>query len=236
MAGDWIKLEHTTPDKPEIVTLAALLKIDQDAVTGKLFRIWAWADQNSLAGNPVAITDAFLDRLTMCAGFAAAMRKVGWLSGKAGSLVFPNFERHNGKTAKERAMSNRRASRFRNGNVTVAPLLKPLPEKRREEYNTGTHTPPGARIPTARSSGAIEELAAHALGIGLPASDGQWCHDKWEGNGWTNKGGPIKDWKATMRSWKAQGFLPSQKAAAGHSPPKKPTAEPTSRPWDKGVQ
>ena len=38
MAGDWIKVEHTTPDKPEVVKLADMIGIDQDAVVGKLLR------------------------------------------------------------------------------------------------------------------------------------------------------------------------------------------------------
>lgn len=244
MAGDWIKLEHTTPDKPEVVTLAALLQIDQDAVTGKLFRIWAWADQNSLSGVPVSITGAFLDRLTSCKGFAAALRAVGWLSGDDGNLLFPNFERHNGMTAKERALVNRRMAKSRAVTlaashempkradvVTLAASQKPNKNRnqRREEKstNTGTYKPPG-REPLARAGGTLAELEAYAVEIGLPASDGTACFEKWEGNGWTNKGAPIRDWRATMRSWKRQGFLDSQKAAtkAGRSPPRDPNAIP----------
>jgi hypothetical protein len=40
MAGDWIKIEISTPDKPEVAIIAECLKIDPDAVVGKLFRIW----------------------------------------------------------------------------------------------------------------------------------------------------------------------------------------------------
>jgi len=40
MAGDWIKVEHWTPDKPEIFRLADELEIDPDAVVGKLVRLW----------------------------------------------------------------------------------------------------------------------------------------------------------------------------------------------------
>lgn len=137
MAGDWIKFESTTPDKPEVVAMASVLGIDQDAVVGKLMRLWVWADQNSVNGNGVTVTSSFLDRITFCPGFAKAMRDVGWLSGDDGAMSLPNFERHNGKTAKERAVTNRRVAdhRIRNGEsnavVTPAPLPKPLPEKRR---------------------------------------------------------------------------------------------------------
>ena len=129
MAGDWIKLEHSTPDKPEIVRMAQLLEMDQDAVCGKCLRVWIWADQQTVDGNALSVTDAFLDRLTFCPGFAVALRKVGWLSGREGHLTVPNFDRHNGQTAKKRALSKDRTQKSRNApSVTDA-----LPEKRREE-------------------------------------------------------------------------------------------------------
>ena len=144
MAGDWIKLEVTTPDKPEVVMMAAILKADQDAVVGKLIRIWVWADQNSVDGAAVPVTECFLDKLAGRRGFAVALRRVGWLGGAEGSLTFPGFGRHNGKSAKARSEGNRRVAKHRNGNrnVTVETLQKPLPEKRREEKNTPSECPP----------------------------------------------------------------------------------------------
>lgn len=54
----------------------------------------------------------------------------------------------------------------------------------------------------------IEE---YCRSLGLPISDGTACFNKWVGNGWTNRGEGIRDWKATIRSWKLQGYLPSQR-------------------------
>lgn len=124
--------------------MAERLKIDPDSVVGKLIRVWVWADQNSVDGNEISVTDSFLDRLAHRKGFAKAMRSAGWLTGKDGGLIFPAFERHNGTTAKARAETNRRVAnhRKRNGNVTEKALQKPLPEKRREEKNTPTECNP----------------------------------------------------------------------------------------------
>ena len=108
MATHWIKLEHTTPDKPEIVTLSTLLKIHRDAVVGKLMLIWIWADQHSVDGKDMAVTTAFLDRLTSRKGFCAALRAAGWLDGVDGALTLVNFTNHNGATAKTRSIDNRR--------------------------------------------------------------------------------------------------------------------------------
>jgi hypothetical protein len=55
------------------------------------------------------------------------------------------------------------------------------------------------------------EIEAFCESIGLPKSDGEVVFNKWQGNGWVNGGKPIKDWKATIRAWKGQGYMPSQK-------------------------
>jgi hypothetical protein len=129
MAADWVKVEHVTPDKPEIDQIARMLNLDHDCVFGKCVRLWIWADQQSLDGNALSVTESFLDRVVFCPGFANALRKVGWLTGREGHLSVPNFTRHNGQTAKNRAQTNARVKRNRNArSVTEA-----LPEKRREE-------------------------------------------------------------------------------------------------------
>jgi uncharacterized protein YdaU (DUF1376 family) len=64
---------------------------------------------------------------------------------------------------------------------------------------------------TSKSICTLDEAISFAVELGLPASDGEACFHKWEGNGWTNGGKKIKDWKATIRSWNAAGYLPSQK-------------------------
>jgi hypothetical protein len=136
VAGDWIKVEHTLPDKEEVDLIANRLKIDHDAVVGKLIRIWVWADQHTVNGNAVRVTEAFLNRLTNCPGFAESLLEVGWLARRNGRLSLPNFDRHNGQTAKSRALGGERVKRLRNGSS----VTKALPEKRREEKNSGiTH-------------------------------------------------------------------------------------------------
>jgi hypothetical protein len=65
-----------------------------------------------------------------------------------------------------------------------------------------------------KARGTIEEVVEFSKSIGLPESDGEYLFHKWEGNGWTNGGSPVKNWKATIRSWVKGKFLPSQKAPA----------------------
>lgn len=120
MAGSWIKITHETPDKPEIVQLAELLHIDHDAALGKCIRFWIWADQQTIDGDNLVVSPSFIDRLTSCPGFAAGLLKVGWLSSRNSRTSIPNFDRHNGQSAKQRALTFDRSKRFRNAK-TVAP-------------------------------------------------------------------------------------------------------------------
>ncbi|EGE0300373.1 DnaT-like ssDNA-binding domain-containing protein [Escherichia albertii] len=139
MASSWIKVEVITPDKPEIFQIAEILGIDPDAVLGKLVRIWAWADQQTIDGNAGSVTKGVLDRLAFITGFADALISVGWLAYHDGKLTLPNFERHNGESSKKRALTNRRVAEHRKRvtqKVTPAALQKELPEEEEDIYKT----------------------------------------------------------------------------------------------------
>lgn len=135
MASSWIKVEVITPDKPEIFQIAEILNIDPDAVLGKLVRIWAWADQQTVDGNAGSVTKGVLDRIAFITGFADALIAVGWLAYDGNKLILPNFERHNGESSKKRALTNRRVAAHRKNEtqkVTLAALQKALPEEEEE--------------------------------------------------------------------------------------------------------
>lgn len=145
MAFAWIKIEDSTPDKPEVWKMAERLGIDADAVVGKLVRVWIWADHQTLDGNAVSVTSALLDRCAGVTGFAAAMAEVGWLKVSAEGLSFINFDRHNGETAKKRALTRRRVERHRFCNadsVTETPIGNAggVNKRREEKKNKKTET------------------------------------------------------------------------------------------------
>jgi hypothetical protein len=140
MAGDWIKLQKDTPDKPEVLAIAARMNLDQDAVVGKLVRIWAWFDTHTVDGNALSVTYALLDRLAGVTGFAEQMAFVGWLNQEGHVLSLPNFDYHNGVTAKKRALGKNRQDKHRSNDKSDAEsnassVTNALPEKRREEKN-----------------------------------------------------------------------------------------------------
>jgi hypothetical protein len=61
----------------------------------------------------------------------------------------------------------------------------------------------------------IQEVVEFSLSIGLTSKDGEgfyWGKESANPGGqWMNGKTPLRDWKATMRNWKARGFFESQK-------------------------
>lgn len=140
MAGDWLKFDKSTPDKPEVFEIAGALEIDPDAVVGKLLRVWSWFDSHTDDGNAPVTVEPLLDRLAGVPGFVKATIAVGWLLSDGKHLRISNFERHNGETAKTRALGKNRTQKHRSGSNAkrdakgnAPPVTDALPEKRREE-------------------------------------------------------------------------------------------------------
>ena len=134
MSGDWIKIEVCLPDKPEVWAMSEALKLDPDAVVGKLIRVWAWFDAHTDDGNANRVTCAFIDRIISHQNFAKAMIDVGWLHQNDAGLMQPKFEKHNGESAKKRAEAAQRQAIYRKKKARNAKsVTKVLPEKRREE-------------------------------------------------------------------------------------------------------
>lgn len=209
MAGDWIKIENVTPDKPEVFQMAESLGIDPDAVTGKLLRIWIWADQQTEDGNARGVTRLLLDRITGVSGFADALLSVGWLNETDEGLSFTNFDRHNGKTAKQRALTNRRVAESRkkkrssNADGNAQSNADTVTESvTREEKRRGTTTSSPARDDRPRFRMDLDwqpsaQMAARLKISGVPPDiltneslgefksywltrDDELTHDQWE--------------------------------------------------------
>lgn len=66
--------------------------------------------------------------------------------------------------------------------------------------------------PSVHTHPSLEECKDFCTKLDLPERDGEWFFYKCQGNGWTNNGKAIKDWKATIRAWKEAGYMASQKA------------------------
>jgi hypothetical protein len=224
MAGDWIKMRWNLAGDPDVIEIAAATKLDEFGVIGRLHAVWSWLDQHSADGTNVRIVSAFLDRLTACPGFAEAMRTVGWLTGRDGSLTFPGYEVHNGESAKLRASETKRKQAQRNGqrgrprtrdkcpddDGTNVPDIPGL-EKRREEIDN-THTArEGVR------GWSCEAVKAAGDRVGIPEEVCKAYHDDREGAGWIDaKGRAIvsmpHDLATFWRHWQSRDAEKASKA------------------------
>lgn len=99
----YMPIRLNLPDDDDVHAMADRLKIDSDEVVGKLIRVWAWAQQNSVDGS-LRASERAVDKVATAKGFAAAMMEVNWLT-KAddGRLIIPKWDKWNSKAAKKRA-------------------------------------------------------------------------------------------------------------------------------------
>ncbi|WP_285435597.1 DnaT-like ssDNA-binding domain-containing protein [Pseudomonas sp. fls2-241-R2A-110] len=174
MAGDWIKFELTTLDKPEVCQIADLADIDPDAVVGKLMRVWGWFDQQTENGNAPSVSKKLLDRLVGVIGFCEHMKSVAWMIELNGVISLPHFDRHNGKTAKNRLLTAKRVANHKasigksNASNVSGALPKEDVEKNKESLSAQAAVDP--RMPSEMTLDWVPDdtlLKTYALHRGL---------------------------------------------------------------------
>lgn len=149
MAGEWLKFDASTPDKPEVLAITVAMGWDDpDLTVGKLLRVWRWFDQQTIDGNAPGVTSALLDRLLGVTGLCEAMAKVGWLVITDDGISLPNFDRHNGKTAKDRALTAKRVANHKtnakgNGKGNAVSVSDALPREEKKRINKTPLPPSG---------------------------------------------------------------------------------------------
>lgn len=144
--------------------MAGILSIDPDAVVGKLLKVWRWFDAHTESGNATGVTFALVDSKAGVNGFAEAMNFVGWLIQDGRELRLPNFYRHNGKTAKNRALTAKRVASHKGksnaeGNAEVTVDALPREEKRREEKSI----PSSSAAPSDRVTERLATVTGEAI-------------------------------------------------------------------------
>jgi hypothetical protein len=144
MAGDWIKMRTALANDPAVIAIALDLDKSEFEVVGMLHHLWSWADSQSQDGHVKRVTEKWIDRYVHHAGFAKSMSGAGWLVIEESGITFPNFERHNGESAKKRAEAaerqrisreNKRLGIVTDSSQDTCDKSVTREEKRREEKN-----------------------------------------------------------------------------------------------------
>jgi hypothetical protein len=140
MAGDWIKMRADLFTHPKVVRISSALQADTLRTVGGLMSVWCLFDAHSEDGALLGYTPETIDQHLRWPGFASAMAAVGWLQETPESLVLPEFETHNGASAKRRAQDSERKRNVRNLSACEADKTRTREEKRREEIvNNASH-------------------------------------------------------------------------------------------------
>lgn len=176
MAGDWIKMRVDLADDPAVIGMASYLKMDEYEIIGRLHKLWSWADKHSTDGFVPHITQKWIDKHLEKSGFSSQMASVGWLVFDATGVTFPNFERHNGKSAKSRAENTERARLSRKKcDKAVTGSARSSHKKRdenvtREEKRREESKPP---IPTMSEIGKTLEVVEGKKPVAIDPDTGE---------------------------------------------------------------
>lgn len=243
MAGDWIKFRTNLSRDPAVVGISSRIKRDILHTLGALSCVWGVFDEQTTDGILQGYTPEHMDMVIGSAGFSDAMISVGWLIHDERGLVMPNFDRHNGQSAKtrltnaarqkvSRSVRDKTVTREEKRREDIKPLSSgddqgqlPGTDDQAEPVPTKQKSPKGSRwksdepVPT--------EWLDDAMTKGMNLSFAKLEAEKFV-NYWTAATGAkaVKaDWRATWRNW-----VLSALARAGangqpaHQQPKTPRA------------
>lgn len=109
----WIKMRTNLLDHPKVVRMARALKLktkrERLQIVGGLWAVWITFDEHSVDGVLEGYTmETMDDNLGGWRGFSEAMAEVKWLVCSEDGLTMPEFDEHNGQSAKRRAQDAKR--------------------------------------------------------------------------------------------------------------------------------
>lgn len=146
MAGDWLKMTHALPEKPEVLAIAGRTGLSRFEVVGRLFILWRWFDNNTVDGNALGVTSVTLNECLFGyqsdTNFVSAVVSAHWLTENDDGIGVVKFDEHISESAKTRAQTAKRVAKSKvktgnaEGNASTVTKTVPREEKRREEINT----------------------------------------------------------------------------------------------------
>ena len=111
--ASWIKVQVTLPESPKIFRLARLLGVGRMEALGYAVRWFCWLDTHCANGS-TELTESDVDALIGRVGITRAFCELEWASVDAeGYVLVLDFDKHNGKSSKQRAENQARVAAFR---------------------------------------------------------------------------------------------------------------------------
>lgn len=187
MAADWIKWVKGLSRRREVLAMARTLKKDRRVIACACMELWEWADENTVDGVVVGVTEKDIDEQVGIRGFAKSLlsTEVGWLEISSNGVRFVHWDRHNGESAKKRATETERKRQQRVTSDDVPENVgqiadksgtkdgqKAGPEKRREEERREEPDHPTSP----------EDISSLALTLQKPGgAETRWGDVEWSG-------------------------------------------------------
>jgi len=109
----WIKIETSTPNKPEIRAAARACGISRAEAFMAFFTTWAYFDEHCSDGFIGGLIPEDVDEISGVKGFGNALADVGWLAFDRSGMTIANWSRHNGTSAKQRSLTLNRVQTLR---------------------------------------------------------------------------------------------------------------------------
>lgn len=156
----WIKMRTNLKNDPDVIRIGALTGQGITTVLGALYLLWSWADEHTRDGYAPGVTREWIDRYVECERFSDALEKVGWLTVTDDGIQIPNFERHNGSSAKKRSSAQKRMTAMRERRY-AASVTTASPDKIREDKKIQTPLVFPSTLDTAEFRTAWEEWTAY---------------------------------------------------------------------------
>ena len=222
MAGDWIKMRCGLTTHPKVVRIMSVLcpqnsgqmsaicpegvrvLSDKLRVVGGLHAVWSIFDSHSEDGVLRGYTPEIMDSMIGFDGFSNALIAVGWLTyDPSFGLQVPDFQAHNGQSAKRRAEDQKRKKNVRkNSDKSPQSVLNlsasDADEKRTREEKRRYNTPkvPKGTSPDLSGS-ALALLRARALFRIRPSTPLDSSEERtWKKNKGAVVETPEADWQA----------------------------------------
>lgn len=121
MAGDWIKVEKVTPDKPEMRLIARACGVSRAEAFLAWFRLWSHFDDMIENGFLAGFTRDDADEMGRLKGLGLALDQTGWVIFEEHGCTVVKWDVHNGASAKTRITKSARKAYERSKNAKIHP-------------------------------------------------------------------------------------------------------------------
>ena len=227
----WIESHQTLKNHPKTLMLCDILSIARPAAIGHLHLLWWWCIDYAPSGELSRFSDTQIAMASEWPGnakdYVTALRTSGFLN-KTKVHDWDEFTLHYNlsleKKDRQRDQVRERVKRWRNANVT---------QRNGVETPSNAPTVPDPTVPNQPNhkksvrvifvKPTVPEIAAYSISI-FAEVDPQQFFDHYESNGWRVGRNPMRDWKATVRTWKKRknDFKPAAAVCAPRLPPPPP--------------